>query len=261
MSFLNISGYKFTPLSHLDQLKNELFTHCESLAIKGTILLSEEGTNINLSGAPNDIQCFQSQLQNFAVFKDISFHKTRSDFPIYKRLKVKIKKEIITFKQNAIKPAVKRAQTLAPHTLKQWLDEKKEFTLLDVRNDYEIKLGTFESAQHFALENFGQMVEKENKLPAKQPIVTFCTGGIRCEKAALYLTQLGYENVYQLEGGILGYFNQVGEAHYVGHCFVFDDRVAIDAQFQSKSTRNCQTCQAPITLTSPQDSNTICQTC
>jgi UPF0176 protein len=159
---------------------------------------------------------------------------------------VRVKDEIITMKHPMIDPTAERAPAVEPKTLKVWLDQGhddngREIVLLDTRNDYEVQIGTFEGALHFGIDKFSEFPDAimsttgdtreqlENKT-----IVSFCTGGIRCEKAALFLQEpaVGLANVYQLDGGILRYFEEVGDAHYKGECFVFDRRVALDSKLQ-----------------------------
>lgn len=229
MKILNIATYKFTSLFELDELRDKLFKQCESLALKGTILLSVEGININLSGLETDIREFQAFLNAIENFADLTYRESYSEKISFKRLKVKIKKEIITMNQPHIHPEKVRAASILPNTLKEWLDEKKEILLLDVRNDFEIDHGTFQGAVNLHLENFSQFPEAIKSLNTDKPIVMFCTGGIRCEKAALAMMDQGFSEVYQLEGGILDYFAKVGNAHYQGGCFVFDERVTVKA--------------------------------
>ena len=142
----------------------------------------------------------------------------------YKRLKVKLKKEIITLRQPSVNPVAARAPSIKPETFKQWLDENRDITILDTRNDYEINVGAFDNAVNLHLNDFCDFNQAAKKIPRDKPIVMYCTGGIRCEKAALHLMNEGFENVLQLDGGILGYFKQVGADHYQGSCYVFDNR-------------------------------------
>lgn len=231
MQILNIAGYKFIELSGLPELRAELFQCCESQAIKGTILLSPEGINISLAGKPDAVSAFKSRMAMDTRFADIRFHHTYSEFVPFNRLKVKLKKEIITMRQGDVAPLhVERAPHVSPAELKKWLDEKRSLTLLDTRNDYEYDCGTFDEAVNLNLSNFGELAEAVKGMDKEQPVVMFCTGGIRCEKAAIYMQNEGFKQVYQLDGGILGYFAQVGGAHYKGDCFVFDDRVALTPQ-------------------------------
>ena len=166
-------------------------------------------------------------------FESIRFHETYSEFVPFQRLKVKLKKEIITIRHpNTTPDAEHRAPSISPEELKQWLDEKRDITLLDTRNEYEISEGAFENAVNPHIQHFTELAGAVENLDKKKPMVMYCTGGIRCEKAALLLQEQGFENVYQLDGGILGYFAKVGGAHYEGRCFVFDERVALDTSLR-----------------------------
>ena len=224
-----IAGYKFTALNDLDHLQNHFVDCCRKLSLKGTILLSAEGININLAGAPVAIADFINALKLDSRFIDLPFHISYTDTPPFKRLKVKLKKEIITLRQPMVKPVEQRAPSIKPTEFKKWLDEKRDITILDTRNDYEIKVGTFSNAVSLGLNDFVDFSTATDKIDRHKPIVMFCTGGIRCEKAALHLLNEGFSDVFQLDGGILGYFKTVGNAHYHGDCFVFDDRVALDS--------------------------------
>jgi UPF0176 protein len=245
MTILHIAGYKFTPLNDLPTWRERLFDACQALQLKGTILLSQEGININLAGMQKAIQAFQSALKKDYHLDNLSFHETYAETLTYKRLKVKIKNEIITLRQPSVNTE-KRAPSILPLELKKWLDEKRNITLLDTRNDYEFRFGSFIGAQHLQLHDFQELPTKLTQLNATHPIVMFCTGGIRCEKAALYLLNQGFKEIYQLEGGILGYFAKTDGSHYQGECFVFDERIALDTQLNPTGTRQCKTCQGPI---------------
>lgn len=225
-NYLNIAGYRFVDLDQLSELQTYWLTQCQSLGIKGTILLSLEGININLSGTPDAIAGFKQLLNQDARLTDMSFHQYETAQHSYQRMKVKIKKEIITFRKD-LANTVRRASSLPPVELKKWLDENRDITLLDTRNDYEIEFGTFNQAHNLHLNNFSELPSAINELDPEKPVVMFCTGGIRCEKAALYMQDKGFKEVYQLDGGILGYFNKVGGDHYHGGCFVFDEREVV----------------------------------
>jgi UPF0176 protein len=237
MTFTNIAGYKFLPLQELSSLREQLKSACHMQELRGTILISSEGININLAGRDDQIAHFKNFLNGDARFKNLSFHTTYSDFVPFHVLKVKIKKEIITLRRSdAVPHDHHQAPRLSPQELKNWLDEGREMTLLDTRNDYEIEFGTFHTAEHLNLKHFGELPASLAVLQKDKPIVMFCTGGIRCEKAALHMQNQGYTQVYQLDGGILGYFKQVGGTHYQGDCFVFDERVALDSNLEPSKT-------------------------
>lgn len=232
MKIENIAGYKFVPLNELESLRSDFLSLCQALMLKGTILLSPEGINIFLAGTNENINTFRARLASDSRLADISFRISFSDSQPFQRLKVKIKKEIITMRHPEIKPVEGRAPAISPTEFKQWLDENRDITILDTRNEFEIDYGTFENAVNLHLKDFSEFPEISKKITREKPIVMFCTGGIRCEKAALHMLNLGYENVYQLEGGILNYFEEVGGAHYQGGCFVFDERTAV---FETRS--------------------------
>ena len=168
----------------------------------------------------------------------MTFHESYSTYQPFKHMRVKIKKEIITLRQSNVDP-IKEAATppFSPADFKQWMDEKRDMTVLDTRNDYEFHFGTFENAEHLQIKDFGEFPEAVEQISRDKPVVMFCTGGIRCEKAAIVMQNAGYQNVYQLQGGILGYFKEVGGDHYTGECFVFDQRVAVDSELRATGTQ------------------------
>ncbi|MBA3661514.1 MAG: sulfurtransferase [Gammaproteobacteria bacterium] len=233
-SYLTISGYKFLALSALDELRQKLLSECTSLSLLGTILLSHEGININLMGSENDLVSFKLFLKRDTQFTSINFRESYTEISPFKKLKIKIKKEIITFKNNQVCPTQGLAPYIHPCELKNWLDMEKDFLLLDTRNQYEVEIGTFQKAVHINnLLHFSQLTAHLDHLDKTKPVVTFCTGGIRCEKAALHLQDAGFTEVYQLEGGILNYFTEVGGEHYQGDCFVFDNRTAVNPKLEA----------------------------
>lgn len=257
MQTLNIAGYKFIELEHLETLRAALQTQCETLALKGTILLSPEGINISLAGTRQAVTEFKSVLAHDERFVDMRFHHTYSSTQPFQVLKVKLKNEIITMRQGDIAPLNgNRAPDISPAELKRWLDEKRDITLLDTRNDYEYRFGSFIGAVNLHIHHFGELPEAVRDLDKNKPLVMFCTGGIRCEKAAIYMSNQGFSEVYQLDGGILGYFAQTGGAHYEGECFVFDERVALDAYLNYNGTKQCKICQGPISA-----NDTACESC
>src|SRR6185503_15646103 len=155
-----------------------------------------------------------------------------------------------------IDPARRPSPKLAARTLKQWLDECRPVTLLDTRNDYEVKLGTFKNARPIGVDHFRDFPDAVRRLPSElkeQPIVMFCTGGIRCEKAGPFMEREGFKNIFQLEGGILKYFEECGGAHYDGECFVFDQRVGVDPSLHETESAQCFNCLTPLTAQEQKD--------
>ncbi len=248
--FLNIAAYQFLSLDRLPERRVEMRNACAQAGLKGTVMLSPEGINCFLAGQPDALRQWVRWLQAQEEFSCIEVKESFSEEMPFQRLLVKLKKEIIAFGVSGIDPVRKTSPKLPPQKLKQWLDEGRQVTLLDVRNDYEVRLGSFEGAEAIGVDHFRDFPEAVKSLPAemkRQTIVMFCTGGIRCEKAGPLMEGQGFEQIYQLDGGILKYFEECGEAHYEGDCFVFDGRVALDPRLRPTAAAVCFACQAVVT--------------
>jgi len=235
-TILNISTYKFVSLTleQITEWRPVWRAECISRGLLGTILLSTEGINVFLGGAPDDINGFWQYLTSIEYFSDMEYKPSYSHSIPFKRMLVKLKKEIIPMGHN-ITPHLFTAPRVKPNELKQWLENNNDVVLLDTRNQYEIEYGTFDNALTFDIKHFRTFpdyVAKLNPELKDKTIVTFCTGGIRCEKAGAYMIEQGFSKVYQLDGGILKYFEDTGGAHYNGTCFVFDGRVSLDPALQ-----------------------------
>lgn len=247
---VNIAAYKFLPLDHLKSLRVRLQALCAEAELKGTILLSPEGINLFVAGGEQQIERLLAELRSWPGLADLQPKISHTDHQPFRRMLVRIKKEIIAFGVPGIDPARRSSPKLAATQLKQWLDEGRPITLLDTRNDYEIKLGTFKNALPIGIDHFRDFPQAVAKLPEQlkeQTVVMFCTGGIRCEKAGPYMEQAGFKNVLQLDGGILKYFEDVGGEHYDGECFVFDRRVGLDPKLDQTQSTQCFQCQSPLT--------------
>ncbi len=243
----NISGYKFCTIDAAEHWRAQLFAKLEALDLLGTILLGTEGVNLNLAGSAEPIQAFITWITSYPLFAGMAFKFSYSEFLPFTKRKVKIKNEIIRMGVAAIDAVNQCGKHLPATTFKLWLEQNKPMIILDTRNDYEYEFGHFKNAIHFNIQHFRQFPERALQLGARTlPIVTYCTGGIRCEKATLLLQQLGYHDVYQLEGGILKYFEDCGGKYYHGECFVFDDRIALDPQLKVTATKQCLACRGPI---------------
>ena len=246
---INISTYKFTPLADLPALKERLLALSLKVGLKGTILLSPEGINIFVAGTREQLDPVLAELRAIPGLADLKPKESESDRQPYNRMLVKIKKEIIAFGIEGINPARHTSAKLPAKTLKQWLDEGRPVTLLDTRNDYEVRMGTFRGALPARIDHFREFPDAVRRLPdelKEQAIVMFCTGGIRCEKAGPFMEQAGFKNVHQLDGGILKYFEECGGAHYEGECFVFDRRVGVDPLLKETNSVLCFACQMPL---------------
>jgi len=245
----NIAAYRFAPLGELKSLRERWIERCRAWNLRGTILLSTEGVNLFVAGGAGEIELLLNELRSVPGLADLTPKVSISDEQPFTRMLVKIKKEIIAFGVDGIDPARNPAPRLSPQELKRWLDEGRAITLLDTRNDFEVKLGTFRNAVPIGIEHFRDFPEGVRRLPdamKTQPVVTFCTGGIRCEKAGPYLQREGFENVFQLDGGILKYFEECGGEHYVGECFVFDKRVGLEASLEESPRTLCFVCQTAL---------------
>lgn len=248
--FINIAGYHFAPVDHLLELKQQLDQLCGALELKGTILLSSEGINFFVAGLKQATDQLLAELRKVPGFSDLEVKESESVKQPFRRMLVKIKKEIISFGVEGINPAHHSSPKLPPKKLKEWLDEKKPLILLDTRNDYEIRMGTFKGALPASIQHFRDFPEAVKKMPEQfkeKSIVMFCTGGIRCEKAGPFMEREGFKNIFQLDGGILNYFKECGDAHYEGECFVFDRRVGVDPNLQETTSVMCFQCQMPLT--------------
>lgn len=266
MNTLNIASYKFVsiPANDLPEIKLNLSDTARRLNLKGTILLSAEGINQCVAGSADAIAAFKTALEKISFFKDLTYKESWSPKQPFGRMLVKIKSDIIPFNAENIRPEQAAAPHLPPAEFKKWYDEKRDMIVLDTRNDYEIRIGKFANAidlnlRHFR--DFPQVAAEKLSAYKDKTIVTYCTGGIRCEKVAAWMLQAGFENVYQLEGGILNYFEKCAGAHYEGECFVFDDRIAVDAQLNAIHAPLCGQCQAPLTIAERGARQTLCTPC
>lgn len=256
----NIAAYKFVPLTDLKEKRGNLLILCKEAGLRGTILLSPEGINLFVAGPQQGIDCLLAELRSWPGMEALEVKVSLSEHQPFNRMLVRLKKEIIAFGVEGIDPGKRTSPKLAPKELKQWLDEGRPVTLLDTRNDYEVKLGTFKNALPIHIDHFRDFPEAVRKLPEglkEQPIVMFCTGGIRCEKAGPFMEREGFKNIYQLEGGILKYFEECGGAHYDGECFVFDQRVGVDPSLQETDSTQCFNCLSPLTKEEQEDERYI----
>ena len=254
--FVNIAGYKFVTFSDCVEKRREFRALCEQLQLKGTILLTPEGLNLFLAGPRAAIDQFLAWLRADARFADFYAKESYSQEQPFTKLLVKLKREIITMKMPLIKPEQGRAPAVEPKTLKRWLDcghddDGRPVLMLETRNAFEVDVGTFKNTIDYRITKFSEfpdVIAAHKDELAGKTLVTFCTGGIRCEKAAIHMQNIGFDNVYQLDGGILQYFEDVGGDHYDGECFVFDYRTALNPKLEQTATTQCFACRAVVTL-------------
>ena len=232
---LNISCYKFVAIPDAQALRDVLHTRAIAADLKGTILLAEEGINFFLAGTTAAVRGFVDALRTDARFADVEPKESWSDTVPFRKMLVKVKREIIRMDHPAIQPAQGRAPSVDPVTLQRWLaqghdDEGRAVVTLDTRNAFEVDSGTFDNAIDWRIDKFTEFPPAfrahQSELQDKT-VVSFCTGGIRCEKAAILMREEGLSHVYQLDGGILKYFELTDGSHYHGGCFVFDERAVL----------------------------------
>ena len=271
----NIAGYQFSVIDDAEKVFENTQAICSKTHIKGNIFISPEGINLGLASTQSDIEYFLQKLDSLCGLNDLLLNTTYSDYIPFKRLLIKIRDELVPTKplpsdhpsSFTTKPLLKNidvnennAQYISNDELKEWLDSGKDVTLLDMRNEFEVDLGSFENATHLEIRNFRDIIQLEskiNEIPKDKPIVTFCTGGIRCEKGANILANNGFDQVFQLEGGIIKYIEKHKDQHWRGECFVFDDRVCLDTNLQPSDTKICRHCQIVISDTG----NEYCDDC
>lgn len=268
----NITGYQFIENGDVGSAHKKIQAICNQTHLKGTIFISPEGINLSLAGNQSDIDFAIDQLKSVCGFTQLLLNITYSATIPFKRLLVKFRNELVPTKsklnngvQNGSEQALSKQKCNSPvyinsEQLKQWLDNGKNFVLLDLRNAFEYELGSFNHAKHLELNHFRELENTNNKLtdiPKDKPIVTFCTGGIRCEKGALYIAQQGFEHVYQLKGGILDYLKEFKDNYWHGDCFVFDERVSLDHELNPTYAKLCRSCQTAL----QENEERFCSTC
>lgn len=243
---VNVAAYKFLRWDRLEMRRDELKSLCYRLQLRGTILLSGEGINLFLAGSRESVDGVLEFLQGVPEVGQLQVKESLTDYQPFNRMLVKLKREIIPVGIEGIEPVETASPKLSPVELKRWLDEGRKVSLLDTRNDYEVELGTFDNAIDLRLKTFRQFPAAAMVLPddvKKNPVVMFCTGGIRCEKIGPYMKGLGFSDIYQLEGGILKYFEDCDHSHFQGDCFVFDQRVTVNSKLAESEHSECFACK------------------
>lgn len=246
---LNIAAYCFTPLEDLSEMKAQMLSILRDMPIKGTLLLAPEGVNLMVAAEPSVIADFLRILKDFIPAFEADVKESYTNYQPFKKLLIKVKSEAVTFGQEGISPGEYTGPSISPEELKRWYEEGKDFAILDTRNDFEVAFGTFENAIDPNIKSFRDFPARVKELRSKlegKPVVIFCTGGIRCEKASPYMLNEGFDEVYQLDGGILNYFKECGGEHWKGDCFVFDQREAVNPKLEESMLHQCRDCRMPI---------------
>ena len=248
-SVVNIAGYKFEPLVDPIDLVSLYQKKCDELELKGTMLISKNGINFSLAGTQQATDTIIAFLEEDNRFLNIPLKVTYSETQPFRRMKVRLKKEIISLGRKDINPRELTGERISPQDLKNLLDNKEDVLVLDTRNEYETRVGKFENAIDLNLDTFRDFPEAIESLPEEykdKQIVMYCTGGIRSEKASAVMMKAGFVDVKQLEGGVLDYFKETGGAYWEGDCFVFDERVALDTDLNETDYIYCYICREPL---------------
>ena len=248
-SVVNIAGYKFEPLENPVDLVRMYQRKCDELELKGTMLISKNGINFSLAGTQQATDTIIAFLKEDNRFLNIPLKVTYSETQPFRRMKVRLKKEIISLGRKDINPRELTGERISPQDLKNLLDNKEDVLVLDTRNEYETRVGKFENAIDLNLDTFRDFPKAVESLPEEykdKQIVMYCTGGIRCEKASAVMMKAGFADVKQLEGGVLDYFKETGGAYWEGDCFVFDERVALDTKLNETDYIYCYICREPL---------------
>ena len=249
LNVLNIAGYKFEPLDDLDVLIPKFQDKCDALDLRGSVYLSPNGVNFALAGREEAVEQYLIFMEEDARFLNIPLKKTYSETQPFRRMKVRLKNEIISLGRDDINPRELTGEYISPQELFAMYENNEDVIVLDTRNEYETRVGLFENAVDLQLDTFRDFPQAIEKLPEEykeKQVVMYCTGGIRCEKASAVMLKAGFSNVKQLEGGVLDYFKETGGKYWNGDCFVFDERVALDTNLKETEYIYCFICREPL---------------
>jgi UPF0176 protein len=255
--YLTAAFYKFVDLPDYTTRKAPLMAFCEQRKVKGLVLLAREGINSTIAGAPDDVHAVLAYLRSDPLLADLQHKESFSDMAPFYRMKVRLKKEIVTMQVEGISPTRMAGTYVKPS---EWnaLISDPDVVVVDTRNDYEVEIGTFAHAINPHIHSFAELpgwvqsadaLGKAMQSGGKKPkVAMFCTGGIRCEKSTAYMRVQGYDEVYHLEGGILKYLETIppGQSLWQGECFVFDERVSVGHGLVPGPHRLCRACRQPL---------------
>lgn len=249
-NFLTAAFYKFVAFPDFAEFRPILLKHCNDNNIKGTILLAQEGINGTIAGLPDNVYALLAFLRSDSRFADLIHKEAWSKKPPFYRMKVRLKSEIVKMGVPGINPTEMAGKYVKPEDWNKLVDDP-EVVVIDVRNDYEVEIGTFKGAINPHTKSFSELpewVKQERALQNNPKVAMFCTGGIRCEKSTAFLRSIGFDQVYHLEGGILKYLETIpeSESRWEGECFVFDERVSVGHGLEHGQYELCRACRQPI---------------
>lgn len=240
--------YKYVPIENPEQERIAHLALCNELGIKGRVILSSEGINGTVAGEEDAIEKYKEYMHHHPLFSDTIFKEDISEKNVFPRLQIRVRKEVVSLQCDDVALS-DSASYIEPEDLKQLIESDEEFYLVDARNDYETKVGKFKNAVTLPIRNFRDLpkaVEEISHLKHKR-IITYCTGGIRCEKASALLKEEGFENVEQLHGGIIAYGKKFPTGDFQGKCYVFDERITVEVNSPAYQSviATCAHCQKP----------------
>ncbi|MBU2612573.1 MAG: rhodanese-related sulfurtransferase [Nanoarchaeota archaeon] len=240
--------YKFVRIENPEKFVKEHLKFCKNLGLLGRVLVSEEGINGSVAGTAEKIGEYEKYLKKDQRFSDMVFKEDPVVEIPFTKMKVRLRKEIVTFGKKV--DFEKKGEYILPEKLKEMYENKEEFIILDARNYYEYKVGRFKNSVHLSIKNFREFPESLKKIKnlKNKKIVTYCTGGVRCEKASSYMKENGFKNVMQLKDGIINFGKQFPDTYWEGKCFVFDKRLVSKINTNEKTISNCEICLKPSDL-------------
>ncbi|MDO7847407.1 rhodanese-related sulfurtransferase [Hymenobacter sp. M29] len=247
MSYQVLLYYCYTPLENPEQFRDEHHRLCLDLDLRGRIIVAAEGLNGTVSGTVESCARYMAAVKADSRFEALEFKVDEVAAHTFQKLHVRVKPEIVHSSLRHVRPHEKTGQHLSPEEFKA-LKDRDDVVVVDVRSDYEYNLGRFKNAVTLDIENFRDFPERVERLKEfkDKKILTYCTGGVKCEKASAFLLEQGFENVYQLHGGIIKYGIEAGGEDFDGQCYVFDNRVAVDVNRVNPTViSRCQHCQTP----------------
>jgi len=256
--------YKYVNLKKPELFRKEHLKLCDEIGLRGRILVAKEGINGSVSGTPEQIENYKEKMNEDSRFKGTTFKEDYCEMHPFKKMNIKVKPELVRFEQNV--DLKNTGKHISPKEFIDLYENKEDCVILDARNNYESRVGKFKDAITPDINNFREFPKVIELIKDKKDkkIVMYCTGGIRCEKASAYLKENGFENVYQLDGGILGFAKEFPDSVWEGKCFVFDKRLLSPVNKEDLAITNCDICDVRCDLyknCSNNDCDDFCVVC